>query len=254
MTIKTTAVAAALALLATPALADTLKVCAEGAYPPFSKTTESGDLEGFDIDIANALCAEMGRECDIQATEWDGIIPALLEGKCDAIIASMSITEERKQKIDFSEKYYNTPARFVAREDTDLEFTPEGLDGAIIGVQRGTIHQDFMEGEFPNAELKLYGTQDEVYLDLQSGRLDAIMQDSIAADDGFLKTEAGENYAFFGEPYSVPKYHGDGAGIGVRKEDAELRDELSKAISALRESGQYKEINDKYFDFDIYGG
>ena len=251
---KTTATAllAATLLFTGAAHAETLKVCAEGAYPPFSLTTESGDLEGFDIDIANAICDEAGMTCEITATEWDGIIPALLEKKCDAIIASMSITPERKERIDFSEKYYNTPAKFVARADTDLVDTPEGLEDAVVGVQRGTVHQDFMEAKFPDVELKLYGTQDEVYLDLQSGRLDVIMQDSVAADDGFLKTPAGENFAFLGGSYADPEIHGAGAGIGVRKEDTELRDKLSAAIAALRENGKYKEINDKYFDFDIY--
>ena len=248
-----TALATAMILMTGAAqAAETLKVCAEGAYPPFSVTNEAGNLEGFDIDIANALCDEMGMTCEISATEWDGIIPALLEKKCDAIIASMSITPERKERIDFSEKYYNTPAKFVARADTDLTDTPEGLEDAIVGVQRGTVHQDYMEAKYPDVELKLYGTQDEVYLDLQSGRLDAIIQDSVAADDGFLKTPAGENYAFFGRSHADPKIHGEGAGIGVRKEDTELRDKLSAAIKAIRENGKYEEANNKYFDFDIY--
>lgn len=250
-TIKGLAVASI--FFAGAAHAETLKVCAEGAYPPFSLVNDKDELEGFDIDIAHAICDEVGMECEIQQTEWDGIIPALLEGKCDTIIASMSITEERKKQIDFTVKYYNSPARFVAREDADFEFTPEGLADKVVGVQRGSIHHDFMEGEFPDVELKLYGTQDEVYLDLQSGRLDAIIQDSVAADEGFLKQEAGQNYKFVGEPYDIPKYHGEGAGFGVRKEDSALRDRLSAAIKALRSNGKYKEINDKYFDFDLYG-
>ena len=130
----------------------------------------------------------------------------------------------------------------------------DGLDGKVVGVQRGTIHQDFMEGEFPNVELRLYGSQDEVYLDLQAGRIDAAMGDSIAMDDGFLSTDAGAGFSFFGEMYSVPKYHGEGAGVGVRQEDTELRDKFSAAIQAIRASGEYATINDKYFDIDIYGG
>jgi len=129
-----TAVLAATMLFAGAAHAETLRVCAEGAYPPFSLTNEAGDLEGFDIDIANALCDEMSMTCDIQATEWDGIIPALLEKKCDAIIASMSITEERKKAIDFSDKYYNTPAKFIARADADFDDTPEGLADMVVGI------------------------------------------------------------------------------------------------------------------------
>ncbi|MDT8345070.1 MAG: lysine/arginine/ornithine ABC transporter substrate-binding protein [Thermohalobaculum sp.] len=251
---KRLVLAAALAGFATSAAAADLKICVEGAYPPFSETTASGDIVGFDIDIANALCASMGKSCEMLKTEWDGIIPALVEGKCDAIIASMSITEERMKVIDFTNKYYQTPAKFIGKADAGLTDTPEGMKGKTVGVQRGTIHQDFMEGEFPDVELKLYGTQDEAYLDLQAGRVDAVMADSTAMDEGFLKTENGKGYAFFGKDYSIPKYHGDGAGIGVRKSDGELKAALNAAIDAIRASGEYKKINDKYFDFDLYGG
>jgi len=194
----------------------------------------------------------MGVTCEINATEWDGIIPALLEKKCDAIIASMSITEERKERIDFSAKYYQTPAKFVAAEGSDIEISADGLADAVVGVQRGTTHQDFMEGEFPDVELKLYATQDEVYLDLVAGRLDVIMQDSVAAKDGFLDTDNGKGFGFIGPDFSNPKYHGEGAGIGVRKEDVVLKYALTGAISSILENGKYGFINAKYFDFLIY--
>ena len=241
-------------LTAGAASAQTLDICVEGAYPPFSQTEADGSVTGFDIDIANALCAEMGMACTMIKTDWDGIIPALQEDKCDAIIASMSITEERKQVIDFSEKYYQTPAIFVAAEGAFADDSAETLADAVVGVQRGTIHQDFMEGEYPDVELRLYASQDDAYLDLAAGRIDLIMADSIAMDEGFLATEAGEGYAFVGGGYSIPQYHGDGAGIGVRQEDTELRDQFTAAIAAIRESGQYDEIAANYFDFDIYGG
>jgi len=248
-------IAAALAAgLATSASAADLRICVEGAYPPFSETNAQGEVVGFDIDIANALCEEMGRSCEMVQTEWDGIIPALLERKCDAIIASMSITPDRQKVVDFTEKYYQTPAKFIAEEGTDLAATPAGLADAVVGVQRGTIHQDFMEGEFPEVELRLYGTQDEAYLDLQAGRIDAVMADSIAMDDGFLKTEQGEGYAFFGPDYAIPEYHGTGAGIAVRKGDDDLEAAFNDAIDAIRADGTYDEIRKRYFDFDIYGG
>lgn len=245
--------AAAIAVLATPALAADLKICVEGAYPPFSELNPQGQIVGFDIDITNALCAEMGKTCELVQTEWDGIIPALTEGKCDAIIASMSITEERKQRVDFTNKYYNTPAKFIARKDAGLTDTPEGLKGKVVGVQRGTIHQDFMEGEFPDVELKLYGTQDEAYLDLQAGRIDAVMADSVAMDYGFLRTEQGKDFAFFGQDYSIPKYHGEGAGIAVRKGEDELREAFNAALKTIRDNGTYDKIASQYFDFDVYG-
>lgn len=245
--------AALAALAAGSAAAADLRICVEGAYPPFSEVTPAGDLIGFDIDIAEALCTEMGGSCELVQTEWDGIIPALLERKCDAIIASMSITEDRKKVIDFTNKYYNTPAKFVAKEGAGLDASPEGLAGKTVGVQRGTIHQDFMEGEFPGVELKLYGTQDEAYLDLASGRVDAVMADSIAINDGFLETDAGKGYAFFGPGYDMPKYHGEGVGIGIRKGSDDLKESFNGAIDAIRSNGTYKTIQDKYFDFDVYG-
>jgi lysine-arginine-ornithine-binding protein len=243
--------AAALLTAAGPALA--LNLCVEGAYPPFSATADDGSIVGFDVDIGMALCAEMGETCELVKVDWDGIIPALLEKKCDAIVASMSATEERKQVIDFSAKYYNEPNRFVGAADAGLEDTPEAMAGKLVGVQRGTIHQAYMEAKYPDTDLRLYGTHDEILLDLQAGRIDAVMS-SVMAEDAFLKSSAGEGFAYFGaENHNDPAIHGTGAAIGVRKEDTELRDRLSAAIAAIREDGTYDEIVGKYFDFDIYG-
>lgn len=242
---------ASLCLAASPALA--LNVCVEGAYPPFSETAADGNIVGFDVDIANALCGEIGEDCTLVKSDWDGIIPALLEQKCDMIVASMSITPERKEVIDFTAKYYQTPAMFAAKTDAGLVDSPEAMADKVVGVQRGSIHQGFMENVYPEAELTLYASQDEAYLDLVSGRLDAVMADRTAIEDGFLNTPDGADFAFFGEEHADPQYHGDGAGIGVRKEDTELRDNLSAAIDTIRENGTYDEIAAKYFDYNIYG-
>jgi lysine-arginine-ornithine-binding protein len=245
------AAAAALAF-ASPALA--LDVCVEGAYPPFSETAPDGSIVGFDIDIANALCAEIGEDCAMVKTDWDGIIPALLEGKCDMIVASMSITPDRQEVIDFTAKYYQTPNYFVAPADAEFNDSPEEMAGRTVGVQRGTIHQNYMETHYPETELRLYGTADESYLDLAAGRIDAVMGDAIAVEQGFLETPAGEGYAVLGEAHYDEAIHGEGVGVGVRKEDTELRDRLSAAIEAIRADGTYDEIAAEYFDFDIYGG
>jgi polar amino acid transport system substrate-binding protein/arginine/ornithine transport system substrate-binding protein len=250
---RLTLAAAVLAVSAAAAPAEELKICVEGAYPPFSQINNQGEIEGFDIDIARALCDEMGATCELVITEWDAIIPTLEEGKCDAIIASMSITPERMQRIDFSGKYQQTPARFAAQEGVDWDDTDEGMAGKYVCVQRGTIHQDYIEEKFPSARLVLYPTQDEVYLDLTAGRCDAIMADSIAIQDGFLATPEGDGYAFFGEAHQDPAIHGEGAGVAVRKGEAALRDRFTAAIAAIRENGTYAEINDRYFPFDIYG-
>jgi arginine/ornithine transport system substrate-binding protein len=248
------ALAGALALGAATANAEDLRIGVEGAYPPFSEKTASGELIGFDIDIANALCAEMGMSCTLVEQDWDGIIPALQARKYDAIIASMSITEDRKKVVDFTNKYYNTPAKFAAKEGMFDADTPEALAGKRIGVQRGTIHDDFLTTVYKDSEVVRYGTQDEVYLDLTAGRLDAILADSLAIDEGFLKTDNGAGYAFFGQDHNDPEFFGEGAGIAIRKGEDELREKFNAAIEAIRSNGTYDEIRAKYFDFDIYGG
>ena len=248
--------AAALAVAAGTAsmsAAEELRIGVEGAYPPFSWKEADGSLKGFDIDITFALCEKMSRECTLVEQDWDGMIPALLARKYDAIVASMSITEERKKRVDFTVKYYNTPARFVAVEGSDLDVSPAGLAGKAVGVQRGTTHQCFMEKLFPEADLRLYQTQEEVFLDLAAGRLDAQFSDALQADEGFLKLDAGKGFAFVGDPQYDLECHGEGAGVALRKGEDELLQAFNAAILAIREDGTYKSINDKYFDFDVYG-
>ncbi|SEK33723.1 amino acid ABC transporter substrate-binding protein, PAAT family [Roseovarius nanhaiticus] len=253
-TLMTTAAAAALGLMALPVAAqDTLRIGVEGAYPPFSSKEADGTLVGFDIEIAQALCAEMQRECELVEQEWDGMIPALKARKFDAIVASMSITEERKRQIDFSDKYYQTPARIVAPKDADFEGTPEGLAGKRIGVQRGATHQCYAEKTFPDAEIVLYGTQEEVFRDLALGRIDVQLSDSMIAQEAFLAKEEGADYAFLGGDHNDLECYGEGVGIAVRQGEEELKQALSDAILAIREDGTYAQINDKYFPFDIYG-
>ncbi|MCM5555428.1 ABC transporter substrate-binding protein [Pleomorphomonas sp. NRK KF1] len=226
----------------------------EGAYPPFNYVDTDGKLKGFDVDIALALCEEMKVECEIVAQDWDGMIPALLAGKFDGIIASMSITPERKKVIDFSEKYYNTPPAIVAPKDTDIKgVTPEDLAGKTVGAQVSTMHADYVEKKLTESELKTYPTADEYKLDLANGRLDAANDDSVVLSE-WLKTEAGACCKLVGMVTPVLEIHGPGAGVGVRKEDTDLRDMFSAAIKAIRANGKYQEINKKYFDFDVYGG
>jgi lysine-arginine-ornithine-binding protein len=243
-----------LSLAGNSALAADLRVGVEGAYPPFSWKEADGSLKGFDIEIAEAICAELGRKCVLIEQDWDGMIPALLAKKFDTIIASMSITEERKKRVNFSDKYYNTPAKFVAKKGSGLKITKAGLMGKRVGLQRGTTHQCFMEKMFPDTELVLYGSQEEVFQDLAIGRIDAQFSDSIAADDGFLKTDAGKGFEFTGGDQHDEVCHGPGAGMTVRKNDDALRMELNAAIKAIRASGVYQKINAKYFEFDIFGG
>ena len=256
MTLKKTILASvisAMTLLASQAaMAETLRIGVEGAYPPFSKKEADGSLSGFDIDIANALCKQLNRECQLVEQEWDGMIPALIGNKYDAIVASMSITEDRKKQVDFSAKYYNTPSRFIAKEGATFELTPEGTKGLKIGVLRGTTLQCYVEKHFPDADLRLYNTQEDVFADLAAGRLDMQLNNTLQAIDGFLKTDMGKGFAFLGEDLDDVACLGEGTGIAVRKGDP-LAAELSTAIEAIRADGTYKTINDKYFDIDVYG-
>ncbi len=247
--------AAALTLGGIGAQAEMMKIriATEGAYPPFNYVDANGELQGFDVDIAKALCDHLKADCTIVAQDWDGIIPGLLANKYDAIIASMSITEERKQKVDFTQKYYNTPAKFVHRKGVDIDISPAGLAGKAIGVQRATIHENFVRDNFPEADIRSYDTQENANLDMAAGRLDLLLADSVALDEGFLKTDAGKDFEFIGPGYSDPKWFGDGAGIAVRKGDADLLAALNKAIKEIRADGTYKAINDKYFAYDVYG-
>ncbi len=235
-----------------------VRIGVEGAYPPFSWTTPDGKLEGFDIEIAKALGKAMGVEVKLVAQDWDGIIPALLARKYDAIIASMSITEERKKKVAFTNKYYNTPAKFICKKGTMKEFTrpevPKVTSGKKIGVQRATIHDRFISEEGgKDTVIKRYATQDEAYLDLAAGRVDMLLADSVAMSEGFLKKPEGQDYQFIGPDLTEKKYFGEGAGIAIRKKDKDLVELFNKAIVQIRSDGTYKRIQDKYFDFNVYG-
>jgi arginine/ornithine transport system substrate-binding protein len=232
----------------------TIRIGVEGAYPPFSKTEADGSVTGFDIDIANALCAEMGAKCSLVKQDWDGIIPALKARKFDAIIATMDITEERKKSVAFTDKYQHIPARFVALKGAAFEATAEFMKGKNVGTQRATSMDLYVSDNFADAKIKRYGTFDEAYLDLKAGRLDYVIADSAAITDGLLEKEGGEKFDFIGPNLTNPKWFGEGAGIAVRKENKDLVEQFNAAIKAIRDNGTYKTIQDKYFSFDVYGG
>lgn len=231
-----------------------VRIGVEGAYPPFSYVEPSGELAGFDIDIAKALGKAMGVEITLVAQDWDGIIPALLAKKYDAIIASMSITAERKKKVAFSNKYYQTPAKFVCKKGTMENFSRKAIKGKSVGVQRATIHDKYLTDNYgKDVTVKRYGTQDEAYLDIVAGRIDMLLADSVALSDGFLKKKEGKDYQFIGPDLTDKKWFGDGAGIAIRKQDKDLVALFNKAIDTIRADGTYKAIQDKYFDFNVYG-
>jgi len=229
-----------------------IRIGVEGAYPPFSEVGPDGKLKGFEIDLALAYCAEMKAECVLVQQDFDGLIPALQAKKIDAIIASMSITDERKKAIAFSKPYYNTPARFAAKADAKLDISAAGLKGKKIGVQRATIHEKFAAETFKQSEIVRYATQDQVFLDLKSGRIDTTVADLVAIDQGFIKTPAGKGFAFVGPSFTDVKYFGTGSGVGMRKADEKtLGKKFNDAVAAIQANGTFKKLNDKYFEYDL---
>ncbi|SMC80622.1 ABC transporter substrate-binding protein [Rhizobium sp. RU36D] len=245
---------AALSLFAGSAMAqEKLVIGTEGAYPPFNNLQADGTLVGFDIDIAKALCEEMKVTCEFVTNDWDGIIPALQAKKFDAIIASMSITPERLEKVDFSKKYYNTPPAIAVPKDSPLtEATEAALAGKTIGAQGSTTHSNYAEKHMSKADIKLYPTADEYKLDISNGRIDAVVDDIVVLSEWIKSPEGACCKILSPLPIDV-EINGQGAGIAVRKGETALADKFTAAIAAIRANGKYKEINAKYFDFDVYG-
>lgn len=232
-----------------------LRIGIEAAYPPFAYKTPEGNITGFDYDIGNALCEEMKVKCQWIEQEFDGLIPALKVRKFDAVLSSMSITAERKRSVDFTGKYYATPARLAMKAGTEMNDVAADLKGKKIGVQRSSVYDRYATDNFApvGAEIVRYTSQNEIFLDMTSGRLDGTLADVVNIDDGFLKTDAGKGFALVGPDFTDEKYFGEGQGIAVRKGDKALADKISAAILAIRANGKYQEVQDKYFQFNVYG-
>ncbi|WP_024872857.1 ABC transporter substrate-binding protein [Tolumonas lignilytica] len=229
-----------------------VRVAVEGAYPPFNSVDANGQLHGFDVDITNALCEQMKVKCTIVKQDWDGMIPGLLARKFDAIISTMDITEERKKSIDFSQKYQHVPAHFAAKTGTKIELTPAFMKDKKIAVQRATSMDTYVTDNFPDATIKRYGSYDDAYLDLKSGRVDYVLADTASVMEGLVNKSNGA-YSLVGPGLSDKKWFGEGAGVALRKGDTDLKNMFNKAILDIRANGKYKQINDKYFKFDVYG-
>jgi polar amino acid transport system substrate-binding protein len=245
---------AALAATAFTAQAEVRFGIMNEAYPPFFAKDAAGTWNGWEIDLMNAVCAEMKETCSVVDVSWDGLIPALQSKKFDVIWSSMSITDERLKTIDFTNKYYNTPSKLIGPKDQKPGTTADDVADKTIGIQVSTIQSDYYKKYFAEkAEEQTYQTLDEAFQDLAAGRIDYVFGDSIALD-AFLKSDFGKDCcADMGNVEDDPAVLGFGVGGGLRKDDAELKVKLNDAIAAVRASGKYDEISKKYFSFDIYG-
>jgi len=244
----------ALVMSAGAASADVKIGVAAEPYPPFAEKGADGQWKGWEIEIGNAICAAMNEKCEWVEVSWDGIIPALLAKKFDVIMSSMSITEERMKTIDFSDKYYNTPAVIVGPKDSDVSADPASVKGKIVGVQVSTTHANYAEKHLESMadSIKTYQTFDEHNQDLVAGRIDAVVGDSLAFQ-AFLDSDAGQCCEVKGTLNDIAVF-GPGVGGGMRKGESELMEKFNAAIKQIREDGTYDAISKKYFNFDIYGG
>ncbi|MBX3583607.1 MAG: transporter substrate-binding domain-containing protein [Rhizobiaceae bacterium] len=239
------------AMMAGMASAEDLVIGTEGAYPPFNNISSDGQIVGFDVDIARALCERMNVECSVVTIDWEGLIPALQGDKIDIIAASLTITEERRKQVLFTDKYYATPLAIVARKEAGVAGVDASeLTGKALGVQGQTWQADYAARTFgkAGAELKLYPGQTDAMLDLSGGRLDAVLSDKLQLID-WMRTDGSDCCVMVGD---VPGT-GAEAGLAVRLDDRDLHDRLQAALNAILADGTYDAIRKRYFDIDIYG-
>ena len=250
--------------------ADKIRIGTEGAYPPWNAKDESGKLIGFEVELANFLCIYMGADCTIVEQDWDGMIPGLIMRKYDAIMAGMSITDERMKTINFSQGYADEVAQLAVMKGSSLEGmdTASGINlslggsdvksalktltGALAGkticVQTATIHQNFLEsGDVGSVNIRTYKTQDEVNLDLSAGRCDAALAAAVSFTD--YAEKSGEAVVLVGPTFSGGAF-GNGVGVGIRKDDTDLLKSFNKAIDTARKQGKISELATKWFGFD----
>lgn len=234
----------------------TIRFGVDATYPPFESKAPDGSFVGFDIDLGNAICAKLKVKCKWVANDFDGMIPALKARKFDGILSSMSITAKREEEIDFSDKLFNVPARMVAKKGSSVLPTVDALKGKAVGVEQGTTQETYADTYWKPKGVKVvaYQNQDQVYADLLSGRLDASFQDEVEAEGGFLSTPKGKDFTFAGKEVNDPVTLGTGTGVGLRKEDADLKAKIDKALAEIHKDGTYKKLAAKYFTFDVYGG
>ncbi len=232
---------------------EVLRFAVDPTFPPFEFKDANGSLQGFDIDIGNAICKQAQVKCEWTEMGFDALIPALKAKKFDAILSSMSRTEKRQQQIDFSDMIYHTPNALVVADGSKITDDISSLKGKTIGVAQGTTQEAWAKAKWAPAGVQVvsYANQDQVYPDLVAGRLDGTLTDAVTADNGFLKTPQGKGYFISAKPEDKV-FFGQGSGIGLRKGDTARLTLINNAIAAIHKSGEYDRIEKKYFTFSVY--
>ena len=225
---------------------EVLRIGTEGAYAPFNYTNADGTLGGFDVDIANALCADMKVTCEITAQDWDGIIPGLKAGKYDAIVAAMSVTPERSQQVAFTDPYFSNTLVFLAKAGSSFDPSNDSdINAHSIAAQRSTISSQWFEKAYPKADMKLYDTLSNAFLDLGSGRVDAMISDKLPALQ-WLNSPAGDGFTLKGTEVDI----NDNFAIAVRPGDA-LQTKINQSLANIKANGTYDKINQQYFSVPV---
>ncbi len=222
-------------------------------YPPLNFALGDGTLTGFNVEIARAVCAELEIACTIQARRWDTLINSLVTGKGDAVVASIAATPDNRDRIDFSQPYYETPARFVVRKDaTPSTASPGGLRGKTVGVVGGSAHEAYIKAFFPGAKPKAYPSLAALETALRGGEIGIAFADGLTMAVWLNSGQSADCCAFFGGPYCESFYFGEGVGIAVRIDDNDLRRALNWALARLHAKGTYSEVYLKYFPIGFY--
>lgn len=229
----------------------TVKIASEGARPPYNYL-ENNKLAGFEIDLARELCARMKVSCSFTAQDWDGLIPGLIAHRYDAIMAAMEINDEALQQIAFTKPYIRMPSAFLTRkEHATLDMSPAGLVGKTIGVEQGSAQQAYAEDIYDQSQVRPYATIDDAILDLAEERIDTVLAGKDTLADFLKKRKEAQCCIMAADVPHDPAYFGDGIGIGLRKEDKELKAMFEKALDSCMADGTFARIRAKYFDFKI---
>lgn len=229
-----------------------VRIAIEGNFPPFNYLDANGHLQGFDVDMAEALCTAMDVKCTLVIQDWDHMIPGLLADKYDAIVSSMSMSAERREKVAFTQRYYDGPSIFITPKTSEMRvFSPDALAGKRVGVALATSQLAYITDRYPASDIVVFDSSPDLYKGIAGGEVDVIFEDKLAAFDWLSNTKAGQCCEFRGDDIKDATYFGDGAGIALRKEDAALLAKFDAALEKIAQDGTYNMINAKYFPFRI---
>ncbi|MFK8256714.1 arginine ABC transporter substrate-binding protein [Erwinia sp. AnSW2-5] len=220
----------------------TLRFATEASYPPFEFVDSDNKIQGFDVDLANALCREIGADCTFTNQAFDSLIPSLKFRRFDAVMAGMDITPEREKQVLFTKAYYDNSALFITQKDKVASV--DALKGKRVGVQNGTTHQKYLSEKLPSIKVVPYDSYQNAILDLKNGRIDAVFGDTAVVNE-WLKQNP--NLAPMGEKVTDKAYFGTGLGIAVRQGNTELQSKFDAALDKVKANGTYKTIYSKWF-------